>query len=238
MAEGRKRPPLATSKSALPISPVAPSKPIVSQLAGIASLPHFITKPPLLCDADFNDAAASFGLDANVIRAVAEVESSGCGFDSAGRPKILFEAHLFHKFTKGKYGKTNPTVSQPTWNDVCKRCYKLDQWIRLDEAMRLDREAALKSVSWGAFQVMGFNHSGFDTLDLFVNAMFISEGEHLKSFLSFCRDNALILRLKNKDWAGFAKAYNGPGYAANRYDTKMQKAYTRISSKSTATTPR
>lgn len=33
--------------------------------------------------------------------------------------------------------------------------------------------------------------------------------------------------LKNKDWAAFAKGYNGPEYAVNKYDVKMKDAYER-----------
>ena len=31
--------------------------------------------------------------------------------------------------------------------------------------------------------------------------------------------------LRKKNWAAFAKAYNGPGYAKNQYDTKLAAAY-------------
>jgi N-acetylmuramidase len=34
--------------------------------------------------------------------------------------------------------------------------------------------------------------------------------------------------LKKHDWAGFAQAYNGPGYAANNYDTKIAAEYNRL----------
>jgi hypothetical protein len=31
--------------------------------------------------------------------------------------------------------------------------------------------------------------------------------------------------LKAKDWAKFAKLYNGPNYAINKYDIKLEAAY-------------
>jgi len=31
--------------------------------------------------------------------------------------------------------------------------------------------------------------------------------------------------LKSKDWAVFARRYNGPGYQANAYDKKLARAY-------------
>ncbi|NBT89135.1 MAG: DUF3380 domain-containing protein, partial [Flavobacteriaceae bacterium] len=36
--------------------------------------------------------------------------------------------------------------------------------------------------------------------------------------------------LKAKDWAGFAKGYNGPAYAKNAYDTKLAGAYANFNS--------
>lgn len=35
--------------------------------------------------------------------------------------------------------------------------------------------------------------------------------------------------LQRKDWAGFARGYNGPGYAKNRYDIKLANAYKKYS---------
>lgn len=178
-----------------------------------------------LCDADFIAAAGQFGLEAALIHAVAEVESGGrTGFDAKGRPKILFEGHIFHKRTGGKYDDDYPEISQPTWN-LAKPYYSWDQWTRMYEAMQLDCDAALSAASWGMFQVMGFNHNGWSNVRDFVNAMFESEAQHLAAFLAYCRDNHLFAALRNKDFAAFAEAYNGAGYAQNQYDTKMQRAY-------------
>ena len=37
----------------------------------------------------------------------------------------------------------------------------------------------------------------------------------------------MLKALKAKDWAGFAKMYNGPNYQINDYDTKLAAAYRR-----------
>ena len=44
-------------------------------------------------------------------------------------------------------------------------------------------------------------------------------------FTAFIQSNRLDTCLRNKDWAGFAKRYNGPAYAENQYDKKLEKAY-------------
>ena len=34
----------------------------------------------------------------------------------------------------------------------------------------------------------------------------------------------MLAALQSKDWKTFARLYNGPGYAQNRYDEKLAKA--------------
>ena len=94
----------------------------------------------------------------------------------------------------------------------------------------LDREAALKSASWGRFQIMGFNHAsaGHATIQTFIDAMFKSESAHLDAFVAFLQSTGLNDALKKKDWAKFARGYNGPDYAANKYDTKLEDAYNKF----------
>jgi hypothetical protein len=42
------------------------------------------------------------------IWAVFSVETSGCGFLTDRRPKILFERHIFSHLTNGRYDAQNP----------------------------------------------------------------------------------------------------------------------------------
>ncbi|MFA7308428.1 MAG: N-acetylmuramidase domain-containing protein [Hyphomicrobium sp.] len=34
--------------------------------------------------------------------------------------------------------------------------------------------------------------------------------------------------MRNRQWAAFARRYNGPGYRKNRYDTLLANAYRRM----------
>lgn len=180
----------------------------------------------LLTEQNFKDAANLLLIEVAAIKAVAEVESRGAGFFDDGRPKILFEAHIFGSQTKHEWDDTHPNVSCRKWN---KALYKggIKEYDRLNEAIALDKEAALKSASWGKFQVMGFNYKicGWNSVEKFVDDMYKDEGEHLKAFVGFIRSNNLAKYLQTKDWAKFAKAYNGPAYAQNKYDVKMREAY-------------
>lgn len=157
------------------------------------------------------------------IQAVASVESSGDGFLDDGRPKILFERHKFHKFTNGQFDSY--------WDVSSKKPGGYhggaEEYERLAVAMGLDREAALKATSWGKFQIMGFNHSwcGHSTVELFAQAMALNEWEQLKAFGRFIESAGLKKHLQARNWAKFARGYNGPAYARNRYDAKMATAY-------------
>ena len=52
------------------------------------------------------------------------------------------------------------------------------------------------------------------------------ENQQFEAFVRFIEaDQALLKALKGKKWAAFAKAYNGPAYARNLYDVKLERAY-------------
>jgi hypothetical protein len=56
-----------------------------------------------------------------------------------------------------------------------------------------------------------------------------SEANQLRQMASFIRSAGLQDELQKKDWAKFARGYNGPGYAKNAYDTKLAAAYKKFS---------
>src|SRR5687767_11668525 len=124
-----------------------------------------------LTDDDYKKAAEELNCEVAAIRAVASVEAAGDGFLPDGRVKLLFEAHIFGRYTKGKFDKGHPELSSPKWN---RKLYKggAGEWERLQDAIELDRKAALMSASYGAFQVMGFNFGvcGFTSVEDFVEA--------------------------------------------------------------------
>ena len=55
-----------------------------------------------------------------------------------------------------------------------------------------------------------------------------SEVNQLRHMASFIRSAGLLDEIQRKDWAGFAKGYNGPQYAVNKYDTKLADAYAKF----------
>ena len=179
--------------------------------------------------ADFEAVAARLGCEWEAVAAVAEVESGPLGgFAADGRPIILFERHLFSRKTNHQYDASHPTVSNTTPGGYPRT--QADRWAQLATAYSLDPEAALQSASYGRFQVLGQNFGNLSLANAheYVSKISKSEKDQLEAFEGFVRANNLADELQRKDWAGFARAYNGPGYAANQYDTKMSNAYTRL----------
>lgn len=180
-----------------------------------------------LKEQDFAEAAASLNCEVAAVKAVCQVEAPRGGFNPDGSPVTLFEGHKFYKFTDGLHSIDAPDLCYPKWTRAhYGRTWQAEQ-DRLQRAIALNREAALKSASWGRFQIMGFNHimCGFDDVESFVAAMAQSERAQLQAFIAYVRAAGLAPALRRRDWAGFAAGYNGPGYEANDYDGKLAMAY-------------
>lgn len=184
-----------------------------------------------LSEDDYAKVSKLLACDVAAIKAVREVEASGNGFLSDKRPTILFEAHVFGRLTKQKWTASNPKISAKSWDRSLYGAGGNNQYVRMSQAAKLDRASALSSASWGLFQIMGFNHKtcGFPDVESFVQAMCQDELQHLQAFAAFVMANPVMHKaLRNRDWKTFAKTYNGPAYAANKYDTKLAAAHARF----------
>ena len=191
-------------------------------------------QPKHLGDDALVAAAAQLGLPISTVRAVNEVESSGLGFLPDGRPKILFERHVFWKRLKAHGIDPAPIAAKyPHLVSQTPGGYKggTAEYMRLASAELIHPEAAKESCSWGAFQIMGYHWQAmqYESLADFVNCMETGEADHLDAFVRYLLhvDPALVAALKARKWAAFAKGYNGPGYAANLYDVKLDRAAAR-----------
>lgn len=153
--------------------------------------------------------------------AVLSVETSGCGYLADRRPQILFERHWFSKLTRGRFDSENPDISNRLSGGYGAR--GTAQYLRLDRAITLDRNAALLSTSWGLGQVMGFNAEtvGFANAEAMVKACVESEDGQMRAMCGFIASARLNKQLREKDWAGFAFRYNGTQFQKNRYDQKL-----------------
>jgi len=192
----------------------------------------------LLSEQDLINFAKQHNIELAVIKAVNEIESNGKGFLIDGRPVILFEGHVFWRELVKRNIDPNQFVNDFTKNVLYKKWTKKHylggskEYSRLEKAAGMSdlqevHDAAYASASWGAFQIMGFHYKtlGYNSVDSFASKMYEDEGKHLEAFGKFLVANDLIKHLKSKNWAAFAKGYNGSGYKRNRYDEKLKRAY-------------
>ena len=187
---------------------------------------------PAVSEADVEALAARLGCTAKQLKAVAQVESGGSAYDREGRPKILFERHLFHRFTLGAY----PISS---YNNPDGGGYAGDSWEKLASAACKDVNAAFASVSWGRFQVLGAHACGRyrpKYLDLgypseieMAYSTVTSEAAHYDMLARYIEKAGLSMALKRlstdpDDNVAFARGYNGPAYYSFDYHNKLARA--------------
>jgi hypothetical protein len=159
------------------------------------------------------------------IWAVLTVETRGFGFLVDRRPQILFERHVFSRRTNGRHDAEHPDISWPKPGGYNGGAAEYE---RLQKAMMLDEEEALKSASWGLPQVMGFNHRvvGFDSVAEMVEAMVESEDHQLEALGHFIMAHPKCrIGIQRHDWGTFAACYNGPNFRLNDYDNRLAAAY-------------
>ena len=189
-----------------------------------------------LTDDDYKQAADELGIDIASIKAVIEIEAGQThqGFYKPNQPIINFDLPMFKKWAArhgiklGKYSRSNAVVfARP--NAKKYGSYQAAQYERLKSALSIDSIAAIEGTFWGMFQIGGFNWKkcGAENIDDFVCRMSRSERDQLEMFANFISSTGLVKHLKTKNWAAFARGYNGPGYAKRSYHTRMAQAYAR-----------
>jgi hypothetical protein len=185
----------------------------------------FVGSAEPLTAGGFGASVSKLGLDPATVWAVIFVETSGKGFLPDKRPELLFERHIFHQKTNGKFDAQDSDISNASPGG-----YGLGgahQYDRLTRALAFERSAALQSASWGIGQIMGFNavEAGYADVEAMVAAMTRSEDEQLRGMLQFIAHSQLHFALQRHDWTQFARAYNGPDFARNSYDKLLAQNF-------------
>lgn len=184
-----------------------------------------------LTETDFEEVAAELGVEVAAIKAVVEIEAGRTheGFFAPGKPLINFDLSMFRRFATrrgvnlSKYSKSHSVVFASSRGSQS-RAHR-----RLEAAKSINPHAAVEGTFWGMFQIGGFNWKkcGAESIDDFVCRMSRSERDQLEMFASFITSTGLVKHLKTKNWAAFARGYNGPGYTKRSYHTRMAQAYAR-----------
>lgn len=157
------------------------------------------------------------------VRAVDETKSRGDGFDKQGRPKMLFEPHLFYRMLKGaqREAAVAAGLAYPKW----KKDYPSESYTRMVKAMKINRDAALRAASWGRYQCLGDHYAmlGYDAPDQMVKAFMDDEEAHLEGFVTFIINSGVDDDLRAGRYDVFFRVYNGPAYAQNGYPATFKR---------------
>ncbi len=187
-----------------------------------------------LTERDFEEVAADLGVEVAAIKAVTEIEAGPGhqGFWADGKPLINFDLSMYRKRAArrgvqlNKYTGSHAVIfNRP--NTARYGSQQAAQQARLDAAMSIDSISAIEGTFWGMFQIGGFNYDrcGTKSHAEFLKLMSRSERDQLELFAEFIRRAGLLPALRAKDWATFARGYNGPSYAARGYHTRLASSY-------------
>lgn len=183
-----------------------------------------------LTDADFKKVAAELGVEIPAIKAVVLIEAGVAmkGFFAPGVPVVNFDRSMYNRFRVKTPNGGQRKDKVPSGLSG----YALSEWTQLVNARKVNAKAADMGTFWGMFQIGGFNYKmcGCDDIDEFVRLMSYSELEQLELFAAFLRNTGMLDDLKARNWAAFARKYNGASYARRGYHTRMAEAYRKFKS--------
>jgi hypothetical protein len=178
--------------------------------------------------------ARGLGVEPAALLAVAEIESAGKPFamvDGRPMPLIRWECHYFYRLLPPSLRSQGMAarLAHPVAGTIGNPASQQARYAMLARGRAIHDEAAISSCSWGLGQVMGahWKSLGFDSPQRFMQVACSGIAGQTELMARFIKKNGLTGNLKAKNWPAFARAYNGPGYRANRYDIKMARAYIR-----------
>lgn len=201
----------------------------VDGIVGPATWSLILPSRPKISEGDWERVSKSLGVEVAILKAIHEVETSSQSYLPQGYPALLFEAHIFYRELKA-LGKDvmslislYPGIISKTWD---KKLYLggIREVPRINEAYQISPEAALRSASWGAFQICGFN-AGPSGVFEFYRKIWTSETGQLEVLSDFLKASGIIPYLRSLNFREIAKRYNGPGYESGNYHIKLQRAY-------------
>lgn len=183
---------------------------------------------------EIETAARGLGVETAALAAVAQIESGGRSLAMVGgraEPLIRFEGHYFDRRLAGEKRERarREGLSSPEAGKIANPASQAARWTLLSRAAAIDRKAAHESVSWGIGQVMGAHWAwlGYRSVEALVAEARTGVAGQLRLMARFIARAELAGALRKHDWAAFARGYNGPGYRANAYDTRLARAYAR-----------
>lgn len=206
---------------------------------------NFVGTGKRLEQGDIGYAARQIGVETAVLLAFIEVEAAGRGFDKLNRPKMLRETHKFYAELRNEPSKLALAVKLGLATKNWTRNYKSDSYPDLQRMIGIDKDAGLRSCSWGLSQILGSNCEacGFKTAEEFVKAAMQGERQQLLQMVMLMAAWKMGPMLTGRDftnsdsWRPAARKWNGSGYATHNYHGRMAVAYIKHSKGTPMVTP-
>ncbi len=185
--------------------------------------------------AEIEAVAVAEGIEPAALKAVVEVESGGNAFtriDGRDLPLILYEYHVFYRYpgltSAQRAEAVRRRLAAPKWGDLPYAKTQAARYNQLARAAGINEQAAYAACSWGVGQVLGENAEwlGYRTPKALADRAMAGIAGQLEVMLAFIRKRGLADELAARDWAGFARLYNGSGQVAH-YSRRMAAAYRR-----------
>ncbi len=187
-----------------------------------------------LTEEDFRRVANELQVEIAAIKAVVAVEAGAAmkGFWAPGVPIVNHDRSMWasckSKVKSDKKAPANTQIPAGLTSPAAKKA-----WQKLINARKVNIQQADLSTFWGMFQIGGFNYKlcGCSSIEEFVELMSYSELEQLELFAALIVNCDMVQYLRTKNWAGFARRYNGASYARKGYHTRMANAYNKYKNK-------
>ena len=193
---------------------------------------------------EIETVAIRIGVEPAALLAIAEVEAAGRAYATAnGRrePVIRFEGHYFDRRLPAakRPAAREAGLAAPKAGAVKNPASQAARWAMLAKAAEIDHRAAHESVSWGIGQVMGAHWEwlGYADIDALVAEARSGVGGQISLMARYIDKAGLAAAIRRRDWAAFARAYNGPGYERHAYDRKIPAVYAKYSGEAAAAPP-
>lgn len=154
---------------------------------------------------------------------------TGTAINGVFKAIIRWEGHYFDRLVPAKlqakaraWGLASPTVG-----GVKNPASQEARYEVLAKGKTLDVTAAISSCSWGVGQIMGAHWQwlGFKSAEEFESTVQSGFSGQLAVMFAFMRKSGVVPHLRRLDWSAVARIWNGPKYAANKYDVKMKQYY-------------
>lgn len=168
-------------------------------------------------------------IDIDVIGRVIYIESSGNGFDNKGRMLIRFENSVFYNQLQECENSDEKIATFNEYfqfipNDINSHKINIDgefvdlhpkteandlQYLAIEYAEKIDKEAAYSSFSMGVGQIMGFNHeyAGYESAEEMFKDMSQGYSYQIEGMIRYLK----ALKYDEKSLSDFFEDYNGDG---------------------------